>query len=99
MQVSFNHPDLPQEEKERRLILIEMAGGNRKASGQKIDELFEEAKKNTEIVNDWELETSNLWNIAKRKWAKKRNSERSSPMRLLARWLICTRPSSISASS
>ena len=71
-QVSFNHPDLPQEEKERRLILIEMAGGNRKASGQKIDELFEEAKKNTEIVNDWELETSNLWNIAKRKWAKKK---------------------------
>ena len=72
--VPFATPDLPAEEKSRRLALLEMAGVDRKdITLQNADSLYIQVlESNPEVVAEWQRQTIDLYEIAKKKWAKKR---------------------------
>lgn len=72
--VPMNHPDLPSEEKTRRLALLEMAGVDKgKLTMQTVDAAYAAALDgNPEVVAEWDRQTEDLQEIAKKKWAKKR---------------------------
>lgn len=71
LKLPFSHPDLPREEKDRRLALIALVyEGWKETAGMDIDSLFAKAQQNTEAVSVWADATEHLFNAAKRRWAK-----------------------------